>query len=330
MKFRIDATADTTGAGGGAATAPETNTSPGTDVAPGAESDGIFAIPLDDEIDAIVETAAVETVQPPSGAVATPAPAAVSPTPAPAAAPAPTPAPATAPVQAQPQAPAPVQQPQQPQGQVPAYTAEELQAMTPEKFRDELAANRQVLENYYADSLFALSAEESEQLQVNPEKVLPRLMAKLFFEVSAMIPHQLQQFGPRMVQMQIDTTRRHQENENAFFAYWPGMPRDKSAQIVGALNAFKNANPHSTKEQVIQYGGTLACQMLGLDPMAIRNARPIAAAAPASNGNGHAAPAAMQPFRPAGSQVAQIPATQQQPNGGAVDDNPWAGLLAGD
>lgn len=232
--------------------------------------------------------------------------------PAPVQAAAPTPAPAAAvqPAPAQPEAqPAPTQAVQS--------DAEEL---TPEQLYSGLEQHGEAFIDKWAQELFTLTPEEADALTTNPEQVLPRMMAKTLLQAARMIPHQMMQFVPGIVRQQTEKVAASSAAANAFYKAWPGIDQKHEAQVTGIAKAYMAANKSATREQAIAAIGTIACQLLGIDPATARAQTNGAAAtaAPASA----AAPAAVQAFVPAGAAVQGAPAGA----GASGNEDPWSGF----
>lgn len=197
------------------------------------------------------------------------------------AAPAPAPAvpaepPAVAPVVPVPPAAetAPVVTPEPPPVESPAAPA-----VDPVEARNSYLAS---LRQYYA-----LSPENAQRLQTEPELVLPELAATLHLEVVDAIMNMLPQHVGSIVEHHTRVTQANREAEDSFFKAWPELVGHKDAVLrVGQM--YRAANPKATKDQAIGVIGKFVMDSLGL----VR-AAPAASTPPAS------APAQVNPFVPA-------------------------------
>jgi hypothetical protein len=136
------------------------------------------------------------------------------------------------------------------------------------------------LTNYYA-----LSQEDAQRFQTEPELVLPSLAAKVHLEVLDAVMAQLPQRVTQMISHHAEVTKREKQAEDEFFAPFPDLAKHKDAVLrVGQM--YRAANPTATKEQAIKAIGDFVRQSLGLTAPA-----PVVQSAPAPT----------NPFIPAGS-----------------------------
>ena len=291
---------------GGAATPLPASTS----VDPNPSADADFDMPLDDDLDSIDVGPSADAG---SGAghggsgealgVQPVAPAPLSPT-APA-----QPIPATTVAQPAPQAPAqPGPQPSPQAPAQPAQTGEAGQAAgQPKDFLTQLSESREAMVEALTER-FAISEEDAELLQTQPEAVLPRMAANIMFEAISSVHKQIQEFVPSIIERHMKVMKAQMEAENAFYEKWPGLKgldEEKSTRLNGIIKAYNAANPNQPRERRIEEIGALAHQIMGI-PL------PVAAAPPKR-------PKAAPPFQPANG---GLPGTAQT----AVDDDPWAGF----
>lgn len=271
---------------GGGAPAPDS----GSDVDWVAESN------LHEESEAPQEPApAQSTPSPAAPASATPATETPS-TPAPAATPAQPVAPAAAPAvvpPAQPAAPTPPDAGEQPTEAVPA---------TPPQPVDMQALRATEISRLTA--LYGMTEEDARTVLVEPEKVLPRIMANLHANiVDAVVPAI---FGrlPQVVQDLSQKANAVRDAETEFFGVWPQL-KDKRFETVVAnsIRAYKAVNPQAKRSEIIRAAGLNALISLRL-PIPAELLTP---AAPMT----HEAPGFV-PAAPAGGGVP--PAPRSQPN----------------
>lgn len=152
------------------------------------------------------------------------------------------------------------------------------------------------------EKLYALAPEELEEFRVAPETALPKLAARLHFEVVMSAYQAVQSRLPEMVAGFNAHDRQVQQANDAFYTKWPDLKGDANlTQIKGAIKAYKAANPTATQEQVINGAGAMVMISQGKNPFA--STPPAASAAPAA------------PSRPAGvgASAAPMPRTQGQP-----------------
>lgn len=291
--------------GGAAAPLPAAE---GVDPNPTADAD--FDMPLDDDLDSIdVGSAAA----PNEGAASGGAPGALGGVPA-APAPAATPAPVqqTQPAQPAPGAPqaAPAGPQQNPQGTPQAsQVAQQPAAEQPEPgdFLGQLAQHREAMVEALSER-FAISEEDAELLQTQPEAVLPRMAANIMFEAISSVHKQIQEFVPAIIEQHMRVQKAQAEAENAFYSRWPalkGLDGEKFARLSGIIKAYNTSNPQVPRERRIEEIGAIAHQVLGI-PIQPVAAAPKRGATPA--------------FRPANG---GLPGNAQS-TAGEVDE--WAGF----
>lgn len=197
-----------------------------------------------------------------------------------------TPAPAQAQQPAQPEAtPAPVTTPaQQPTPQQPAQAAQPAQPApqpTPEATPQPTAqkgplTSEQIQEAYKAyegeflpklEKAYALTEEQAEALTENLQTELPKLMARVHYNAQMSAYTGVMTQIPVIVEQMMEQSRSIQAAEDRFFGRWPSLKKPEyQSQIMTTLQAYRNANPKATPEDVIEKAGVMAMITLGLDP----------------------------------------------------------------
>lgn len=200
-------------------------------------------------------------------------------------APQPAPAPSTPPAgqqQGQPPVAAPVDQPASvPQGATPP-TAQPIDFA---KHRDEYLPK--------FEQLYAIPAEEVEALRTNPEVALPKLAAKLHYEIATSLVQTMMSAMPSMLEQQMSAVQARTASNEKFYSSWPtlkeAVTKNPAAEgtIRSAIQAYRTANPQADLATVIKGAGVLAATMLGV---------PFEAAPPAPS-----TPPPPPPARPAGT-----------------------------
>lgn len=194
--------------------------------------------------------------------------------------------------------PSPTEQPQTPQ------TAE------PEDAWSNFEKNADKLQEQFVKDFYGLTDEDVAQLEAEPASALPKLAAKVHYNVlkqtaqmiSGMLPHAFMHF--QGVQKQADAaTSKFQEQ-------WPQVDVVKyGSEIEQTANVYRQMNPKATQEEVISFVGAAISTRHKLSA-------PTPSAAPGTTPAAQAKPA---PFVPAsGGSPAAIPAV--------VDQNEWGGL----
>jgi len=156
---------------------------------------------------------------------------------------------------------------------VPQYVAPTAPQPTPQQLAAQRAADLTKLED-----LYKLSEEESAAMFTEPEKVLPKLLAKMHQQATQSVLDSMQTAVPQIVQRTESATRVETEARQAFFSVNSDLakPEYEAAVLqVGAM--FRQVNPKATKEVAVQKIGELARVALNLPPKAA-----VAAAEPAA------------------------------------------------
>jgi len=197
--------------------------------------------------------------------------------------------------------PAPVVEPEQP-------TTEEqpAQVQTPEQaqaMQEEIGVARgKVLDTL--STMYALTEEESETLQLEPEKVLPRLAAQLHLNITEALQAGIESQLPRMMQQATIAEQTKEKSVNAFYDAWPDLKGDdKEATVLRVMKSYRSTNPTATTEQIIREGGVMAMMALQL-PIGAVGEQPAAVAPVRSD----------RPVQPAMPGASTVPVRSQSDN----------------
>lgn len=154
---------------------------------------------------------------------------------------------------------------------------------------------------------YSFSDEDSTTLLTDPGAIMPKLRAEMFMDIYDATVGAITQAIPNIVQnMNVETTAR-QEAENGFYNANPLLNKAKHAKTVNRLaQAYVNAVPDATPEQMVKEVGVQAMFLLGIDPTKGTKAAPSAPTPPVQ-----------QPYTPAGAGHMNAPAK-------AVETNEWA------
>jgi hypothetical protein len=224
--------AEVGGAGGGGVSADSSAVPAGGESAAGSE---VNWDALDQEITAMDEGAPTG-VEPEKAAPSEPVPPAApaaAPTPVEPVAPEP-PAAAVAPEPAQPAAPV--------QAAPPAPTA------SPEELRGRYLQD--------LETAYGLSDADAQALLTEPEKVLPKLAAKMHLHVVDTVISAVMQNLPNAIQHIQQTRQTYSDAEEAFFSAWPALKDQKYRQTVyNSVAAYRQLNPTAPMNEVIRAAG---------------------------------------------------------------------------
>jgi len=187
---------------------------------------------------------------------------------------------------AQPAAAAPPKEPEQPK---PQKTREQV-AEEHRQWREQAESK---LSQYMSQRL---TPEEVEELRMEPEKVLPKFVARTYLDVYEAMIEDVQSRIPHVVgQMQVQQMQAAAA-EQAFYSAWPSLAKPEYRDVVTrTVIAYRQLNPQASFDQVVQEAGTMASVALRLpvagtpakaeDPPAEEPQRPaMSPAAPSARG----------------------------------------------
>lgn len=186
----------------------------------------------------------------------------------------------------------PEQTPQAPPPPPPQLTPEQ---QAEQQRQWQVYQQRQVaqLEQYYA-----LQEDDAVALATEPEKVLPKLAARLHLEVMQNVQQQIASQMPQMVQTVQASSQREEQAKGEFFTVWPDL-RGHEPQIIQAGMLYRQMNPMASPQQAIDGIGRIVTAALGKQTVSPQPSQ--------------AAPAARAPaFRPASGAGGSAPAAKQK------------------
>jgi len=227
-----------------------------------------------EEGDLVVEPSVEPTPTPAPAAAPAPAtPAPVEPAPQPVV-PAPAPAPAPA-------APAPAPAPEVPDTPTNAPTAEQYQAWR--------AGREEVL----ATQLYAINDDDAAALLTEPEKILPRMAARMHMEVLEHAMQAIQASMPMILADHTQATQRETSARSLFSSVNPDLndPRLEPA-IIQLGTVYRKMNSQASPEEAARAIGALVRASLNMPAPVAGGGVPPAAVVPTT-------PAAPVPFTPA-------------------------------
>lgn len=163
---------------------------------------------------------------------------------------------------------------------------------------------------------YKLSEEEAEKFVTNPEEVVPKFAARLFFDVFDAVTANLQGVLPQVVKNVQQVQTLQQQAENRFYEANPLLDRAKHKNLVDRYaTAYVQVNPEAGAEDIIRDVGIQVMYAAGIDPSQ-GQAPAQATLQPKEEG------VAPPPYRPAGAGAAHAaPAPKQQDNiWGAIAD----------
>jgi hypothetical protein len=165
--------------------------------------------------------------------------------------------------------------------------------------------------------MYAIPETEVEELRTAPETALPKLAAKLHYEIQLATFNSLVQALPELVSPIMEQRAQTQRYTEDFKSMWPDLHKSPDGRKAAeqAIRLTRQMNPQMSMEDVLKKAGALAMISLGL-PVTAPAGTPVAPQAPAPQ-----APA-MRPSpigRPAG--VTGAPANPVQHPGSSGDES---------
>ena len=121
---------------------------------------------------------------------------------------------------------------------------------------------------------YQLSEEDATALQVEPEKVLPKLAANLHAAIYEQVLQRVYAEAPALIERNLRAQEDTRRAEEAFYAKW-GNLRQHEAEVQRVAVMWRQMYPQATLEQAIDGIGAAANALLGLS-----QAAPVAAAPP--------------------------------------------------
>mgnify|MGYP003507556894 CR=1 FL=1 len=205
-----------------------------------------------------------------------------------------------APVQASTQtaAPIPSPAPQSTSTPAPVAPAAPAPAVAPADFakqREEWLAG---LEQSYA-----MTEDEGVELLRAPEKVLPKLAARVQLNIMDQLVQTVAHMLPQFVDGHLNQQKASEENRTAFFKEWPDLNKPEYQDTLTRIAVtYRQQNPDATKEKAVKEIGAIAAITLGVVPAGL--AQPTTPSSPQ--------PPAFRPVMPGGGgRPATAPVTNE-------------------
>jgi hypothetical protein len=126
---------------------------------------------------------------------------------------------------------------------------------------------------------YELSDDDVVLLASEPEKVFPKLAAKLHVEVLEAAVNGIMSQVPGVVARELDRQRMVIQSKNAFFSRWPQLAAHEQA-VQKVATMYRQMNPTTPMEQAIEEIGLQASVMLrlpveGLPGTQVQNPAPV-------------------------------------------------------
>lgn len=189
--------------------------------------------------------------------------------------------------------------------------------MAPGELATALGQNRDKIIDALATGKFQLSPADVQALEVDAVGVLPKIMARVYFEATVNGITQMANMVPRMVESVVSERILESQAETDFHTAWPNIDRNNSQQMQAVnhfANSYRQMNPGASKEDAIKFVGMAVTQMFNLQ-------QPQRAAAGQPPRGGTPPRRTPPPFTPAQGGRAQPPAGTPP-----LPADPFAGL----
>lgn len=129
---------------------------------------------------------------------------------------------------------------------------------------EEVQAQRQQYMESYAEK-FKLSEEEIDELRTEPEKVLPKMLAKVHTETMEYVVNLMRHNLPQMVNQQLQVSKSNADVEEQFFGKFPELKNKKAVKTAERIaRAYRQVNPDAPANEVIDQVGFMTWKQLGL------------------------------------------------------------------
>ena len=159
-----------------------------------------------------------------------------------------------------------------------------------------------------------LTPEQKENWALEPEKVLPQMIAEAQVQTYEMAFQTIYGMLPRLIQEHLNMAKASQTAEEEFYGQFPAL-RSADPRFIGQyVTAIRTSNPRISREELIKMTGLTVSAALGV---------PMPGAAPTSSAPAHVPQAPPIPLRSASAPMGGPTATPAQPN-------IWAELIKDD
>jgi hypothetical protein len=194
---------------------------------------------------------------------------------------------------------------------------------TPEQktAREKAAKDRYDAQMATLTDLYKLGDDEAKQLLLEPEKVLPKLAAKLHMDVMEKIRQELGAAIPAHLEAHTRIQAMNKAAHDMLYGAWPALNKPEYEGLVREVGVmYRKTNAKATPEEAVKAIGRLAYAALGWDiPGAPPSGTP-----PATPSSTPATPR-HTPATPGGGGAAPRPAVPKNEFGELAGDSPGSG-----
>jgi hypothetical protein len=117
------------------------------------------------------------------------------------------------------------------------------------------------------EKVYALSNDDATAMLTEPEKVIPKLAARLYVDAYEGVMQAVSKVLPSLVHQVQASSSAAEANQRAFFEKWPALQKpeyDETLRKIGV--AWRTMNPKADPETAVQEIGALAMGLLKLTP----------------------------------------------------------------
>ena len=196
--------------------------------------------------------------------------------------------------------------------------------------RQQLEANRSVLEEAIASEHYKLSDDLAELVETDPAQAIPKVAAKVYLDAVTGVMGQLGKVLPAAVSAVLQAKEKETAAEREFYKAWPDLDPQRDGEVVARIaQVYRQLNPDAPFEQFVRDVGAQAM-------IAVKGAQAAATQAPAATVPATPAPQAGASNRASGSSsgsfqpAAAAPVAPSAPaaNGTNPPPNPFAEMAA--
>jgi len=144
--------------------------------------------------------------------------------------------------------------------------AEEAHELTPEQIAKRQSDYQEWLEEQRKglETVYKLDDETAEQLQTEPELVLPKLLANMHLNLQRSLLEGMQQLVPQMLEKTQKVSARERQAVDTFYGAYPEL-RPHHDKVLEIGKTYRQLNPKATPQEATKAIGLLTAQMLGVE-----------------------------------------------------------------
>jgi hypothetical protein len=123
-----------------------------------------------------------------------------------------------------------------------------------------LEANREAVMAHLAQTKFALTDQDIQELETDVVSAVPRIMSRVFFESQVSMQKFLAQAVPGMVKQLQTVVKANDDAERMFFSANKGLDANNPSHRAAAIriaSAYRQANPNIPLQQLISEVGQM-------------------------------------------------------------------------